>query len=121
VSEFFTAELAVVLGVGRGTAAVRARRAWTLRESLPATRAAPTAGELDDRRGMLLADTLAYADPGVARVIEARLLPAAAGLSPTRLKEQAIALLLELDADRRDAPVCGLPRFGRSAVRWCSA
>jgi hypothetical protein len=37
VSEFFPAELAVVLNCGRGTAAHRARRAWTFREGLPAT------------------------------------------------------------------------------------
>src|SRR5689334_17222163 len=43
VSEFFPAELAVLLNCGRGTAAVRARRAWTFRESLPATRAAMAA------------------------------------------------------------------------------
>jgi hypothetical protein len=102
VSEFFTAELAVLLNVGRGTAAVRARRAWTLRESLPATRAAMAAGELDERRGYLLADTLAHTNPIIAQVIEARLLPEAAGLSLTGLKERAIALLLELDADAVD-------------------
>jgi hypothetical protein len=60
VSEFFIAELAVVLNCGRGTAAHRAHRAWTFRESLPATRAAMAAGELDERRGHLLADTLAH-------------------------------------------------------------
>jgi hypothetical protein len=102
VSEFFPAELAVVLNCGRGTAAVRARRAWTLRESLPATRAAMAAGELDERRANVLADVLAYTDPTIAWMVEARLLPQAAGLSLTRLKEQAIALLLELDAEAVD-------------------
>jgi hypothetical protein len=102
VSEFFPNELAVVLGVGRGTAAHRLRRAWVWRESLPATWAAMRNGELDERRGGVLADALAYADPQVARMVEARLLPQAAGLSLTGLKEQAIALLLELDADAVD-------------------
>jgi hypothetical protein len=102
VSEFFPAELAVVLNVGRGTAAVRARRAWTLRESLPATWAALAAGELDERRGFVLADTLAHTDPAIARMVEARLLPEASGLSLTGLRERAVALLLELDADAVD-------------------
>jgi Domain of unknown function (DUF222) len=106
VSEFFPAELAVVLNCGRGTAAVRARRAWTLRESLPATWAAMADGEIDERRAYVLADVLADTDPRIAWMIEARLLPEAVGLSLTRLKEQALALLLELHAaaaDRRRA------------------
>src|SRR5688500_12534569 len=40
VSEFFTAELAVVLNCGRGTASHLSHRAWTYRVSLPATWAA---------------------------------------------------------------------------------
>src|SRR6185312_5928213 len=35
VSESFPHELGMALGVGRGTAAHRLRRAWTLRRSLP--------------------------------------------------------------------------------------
>src|SRR3954470_16581665 len=37
VSEFFVDELAMVLGVGRGTAAHKAARAFTWRDRLPAT------------------------------------------------------------------------------------
>ena len=37
VSEFFPAELAVVLNCGRGTASHLAHRAWTYRHDLPAT------------------------------------------------------------------------------------
>ena len=107
VSEFFPAELAVVLNCGRGTAAHRLRRAWAWREGgLPGTWAALAAGELDERRGAVLADVLAAAEPALARAVEARLLPEAAGLTPTRLRERALALLLELDAtaaDRRRA------------------
>jgi hypothetical protein len=95
VSEFFPAELAVVLNVGRGTAAHPARRAWTFREKLPATRAALAAGEIDERRATVLADVAQHTDPQLARMIEARLLPQAVGLSPTRLREQAVALLLD--------------------------
>src|SRR6185312_15290837 len=58
VSEFFLDELAAVLGVGRGTAAHRATRAFTWRDGLPATFAALKAGEMDERRAQILADTL---------------------------------------------------------------
>src|SRR4051794_25245015 len=51
VSEFFLDELAAVLGVGRGTAAHKATRAFTWRTSLPATFTALKNGELDERRG----------------------------------------------------------------------
>ncbi|SNS09255.1 hypothetical protein SAMN04488107_1318 [Geodermatophilus saharensis] len=44
VSEFCTAELAVILNCGRGTADHLATRAWTYRERLPATWAALAAG-----------------------------------------------------------------------------
>src|SRR3954462_10945426 len=56
VSESFPQELALVLGVGRGTAAHKLRRAWTLRHSLPATEAAQARGVLDERRGQIPAD-----------------------------------------------------------------
>src|SRR4051812_47469107 len=51
VSEFFVDELAAVLGVGRGTAAHKATRAFTWRDSLPGSFAALRNGELDERRG----------------------------------------------------------------------
>jgi hypothetical protein len=47
VSEFFPAELAVVLNCGRGTASHLAHRAWVYRKHLPATRAALAGGVLD--------------------------------------------------------------------------
>ncbi|MGY1832143.1 HNH endonuclease, partial [Geodermatophilus sp. SYSU D01180] len=50
VSEFFPAELALVLNVGRGTASHLAHRAWTYRSHLPATWAALAAGTLDEAR-----------------------------------------------------------------------
>jgi hypothetical protein len=58
VSEFFGAELAVVLNCGRGTAAHLARRAWVWRESLPQTFAALGRGEIDERRARELAEVL---------------------------------------------------------------
>ncbi|MGY1665105.1 DUF222 domain-containing protein [Geodermatophilus sp. SYSU D00696] len=99
VSEFFTAELAMVLNCGRGTANHLAHRAWTYRERLPATWAALAAGDLDEARAKALVDVLEHAPAGIARRIEAALLPAAAQWTVGRLKQRALALLLDLDAD----------------------
>jgi hypothetical protein len=71
VSEFFPAELSGVLNCGRGTAVWRARRAWTWIECLPATFAALQRGEIDERRAQELFDALQYADPGLARRVDA--------------------------------------------------
>ena len=103
VSEFFTAELAVVLNCGRGTASHLAHRAWTYRESLPATWAALADGELDEPRAKVLADVLAHTAPATARAVEAQVLRDAVGLSLGRLRTRVMALLLELDAAAVDA------------------
>jgi hypothetical protein len=106
VSEFFTAELAVVLNCGRGTATHRAQRAWTWAESLPATLDALRTGRLDERRAAVLADVLQHTNPAIAQAVEARLLAEANELSLRRLRERATALMVELDAaaaDRRRA------------------
>src|SRR4051794_14532220 len=66
VSEFFVDELGAVLGVGRGTAAHKAARAFTWRHSLPATFTALQRGEIDDRRAQILADTLEHTPAGLA-------------------------------------------------------
>jgi hypothetical protein len=92
----------MVLNGGRGTASHLAHRAWTYRNNLPATWAALAAGALDEARAKVLADVLQHTSPAVARAVEARLLPAAAGLSTGRLRARALALLLELDADAVD-------------------
>src|SRR3954449_8473836 len=70
VSEFFVDELALVLGVGRGTAAHKAARAFTWRTSLPATLVALKRGELDERRGQILADVLEHTRPELAARVE---------------------------------------------------
>ena len=103
VSEFFTAELAVVLNCGRGTASHLAQRAWLYRESLPATWAAMAEGELDEPRAKVLADVLAHTAPAIARAVEAQVLREATGLSLGRLKARALALLIKLDADAVNA------------------
>ncbi|MCV2489359.1 HNH endonuclease [Geodermatophilus sp. YIM 151500] len=103
VSEFFTAELAVVLGCGRGTAAHLVHRARTYRENLPATWAAPADGTLDEPRAKALAEVLAHTTPGTARAVEAALLPTASDLPLGRLRARARALLLEHDAAAVDA------------------
>ncbi|WNV73738.1 HNH endonuclease signature motif containing protein [Geodermatophilus sp. DSM 44513] len=103
VSEFFTAELAVILNCGRGTAAHLATRAAVWRERLPATLAAMSAGVLDEARAKVLAEACQHIHGGIAGQLEVRLLPEAAGLSMRRLRARATELLIELDADAVDA------------------
>ncbi|GAB3317368.1 hypothetical protein GCM10027451_35150 [Geodermatophilus aquaeductus] len=102
VSEFFTAELAMVLNCGRLSASQRAHRAWTYRTHLPATWAAMSAGELDEVRAMALVDVLQHTDPAVARAVESRVLPEASQLNGGKLKKRVLELLLELDAEAAD-------------------
>ncbi|GAB3304626.1 hypothetical protein GCM10027451_10440 [Geodermatophilus aquaeductus] len=99
VSEFFPAELAMVLNCGRLSASQRAHRAWTYRTHLPAAWAAMRAGKLDEYRVNTLVDVLQHTDPAIARAVESRLLPEAADLTVGRLKKRALELLLELDAE----------------------
>ncbi len=103
VSEFFTAELAMVLNCGRRTASRLAQRAWIYRESLPATWAAQAEGRLDESRAKIIADVLAHTAPAMARAVEAAVLAEATGLSLGRLKARALELLLELDPEAVDA------------------
>ncbi|MGY1845397.1 HNH endonuclease signature motif containing protein [Modestobacter sp. SYSU DS0875] len=99
MSEFFTAELATVLNVGRGTAAVRLTRALTWARKLPATFAALKVGELDERRAQALADALRSTPADVAARVEAALLGEASDLSVTGLAKRATELVLRFDAD----------------------
>lgn len=101
VSEFFPDEVAHAINLGRGTAAFRARRAWTWRENLPATFAALRRGEIDDRRAGVLADALQHTAPELARAVEA-VLPEPCDLSLAALRKQALELLAELDATAVD-------------------
>src|SRR3954451_16266690 len=102
VSESFPHELAMVLGVGRGTAAHKLRRAWTLRHSLPATEAAQRRGALDERRVQILADTLQHTDPALARRVEQVVLPEATELGFAALKRRILEVLLELEPATAD-------------------
>jgi hypothetical protein len=103
VSQFFPAELAVVLNCGRRTPANVALRAWVYRAQLPGTWAALAAGTLDEPRAKVLADVLQHTTPATARAVEAQLVPEATQLATGRLRARAVALLLELDADAVDA------------------
>ena len=103
VSEFFSAELAVVLNCGRGTASHLAQRAWTYRENLPATWAALSRGALDEPRAKVLADVLGHTAPQTARAVEVQVLPEATGLSLGRLRAWTLELLLKVDAAAVDA------------------
>jgi hypothetical protein len=127
VSEFFTAELAMVLNCGRGTASHLAHRAWIYRESLPATWAALADGVLDEARAKVLVDVLEHTDPAIARTVEAGLLDQAAHLTVGKLKKRALQLLIEVDADavderrkqaerRADVRVYPSPREGMSTL-----
>ncbi|MGY2079233.1 DUF222 domain-containing protein [Modestobacter sp. SYSU DS0657] len=98
VSEFFTAELATVLNVGRGTAAIRLTRALTWARKLPATFAALRAGELDERRAQQLADALQHTSAEVAGRVEDALLGEATDVSVTGLGKRATELMLRFDS-----------------------
>src|SRR4051795_8090382 len=91
VSEFFVDELGAVLGVGRGTAAHKAARAFTWRDSLPATFAALKRGDLDERRAQVLADTLEHTDPALARRVETIVLLEAGALTFAALTRRLLA------------------------------
>src|SRR4051812_3773072 len=96
VSEFFVDELGAVLGVGRGTAAHKAARAFTWRDKLPATFAALKRGELDERRGQILADVLEHTPAGLAGRGEAAGLPEAGSMGFTPLQKPLLPPLLQL-------------------------
>ncbi|WP_040339596.1 HNH endonuclease signature motif containing protein [Candidatus Blastococcus massiliensis] len=98
VSEFFPDELAHAINLGRGTAAFRARRAFTWRDNLPATFAALRREEIDERRAGVLAGALQHAAPELSRAVEDQVLPEACDLSPSRLEARALEVLAELDA-----------------------
>ena len=101
-SEFFTAELATVLNVGRGTAEHRYRRARTWTTKLPLTFAALSVGEIDERRAAVLAEVLEHTSPEMAGQVEAALIGEATDLSVARLKARATEELLRLDAEAAD-------------------
>ena len=102
VSEFFPDELAQAINLGRGTAAFRARRAYTWRDNLPATFAALHRGEIDERRAGVLADALQHTTPELAGAVEAQLVGEACDLSLAALEKRALELLAELDATAID-------------------
>src|SRR4051794_20740683 len=102
VSEFFLDELGAVLGVGRGTAAHKAARAFTWRDKLPATFTALQRGDLDERRAQILADTLEHTPAGRAGRVEAVVLREATSLGFTALKQRIPEVLRELEPEAAD-------------------
>jgi hypothetical protein len=102
ISEFFTAELATVLNLGRTTAAKKLDHALTWQKKLPATFAALRAGDLDERRAQALAEVLMHTTASVAGQVEDELLPEASDLSVYRLRDRATELMVELDAEAAD-------------------
>ena len=101
-SEFFLAELSVILNLGRTTASYRLGRALTWTRKLPHTFAALKTGDIDERRADALADVLAHTSADIAGQVEGALLPEAGDLSVYRLRDRATALMLELDAAAAD-------------------
>src|SRR3954451_15259764 len=85
VSEFFVHELAMILNMGRGTAAFRARRAFCWRDKLPATFAALKRGDVDERRAQELFIVLEDVPVELARRIDAGLIGQASDLSVAKL------------------------------------
>src|SRR3954447_13797666 len=119
VSEFFVHELAMILNVGRGTAAFRARRAFCWRDKLPATFAALKRGDIDERRAQELFLVLEDVPAELAARIDAELIGQASDLSVAKLGARARELLAEYDADaaeqrrqeaQRDADVFVKPK-----------
>jgi hypothetical protein len=98
VSEFFPREVGHALNLGCGTAAFRARRAFTWRDKLPATFAALRRGEIDERRASKLAEVLQHTSPELAQAVEDQVLPGATDLAPGKLGTRALEVLAELDA-----------------------
>jgi hypothetical protein len=126
VSESFPRELAIVLGVGRGTAARKLRRAFTLRYSLPLTEAAQRRGELDERRAQILADTLEHIGPAVAGRVEAIVLPEACELGFAALERASWrscskwtrGRLIRIARPPRPAPTCSSSPASTGGPRW---
>ncbi|WP_138758479.1 HNH endonuclease signature motif containing protein [Modestobacter altitudinis] len=102
ISEFFTAELATVINLGRTTASKKLDHALTWQKKLPRTFAALKAGELDEPRARALADVLMHTNAAVARQVEDALLPEASDLSVYKLRDRATELMVELDAKAAD-------------------
>src|SRR5690242_5424953 len=94
-SEFFLDELAMILNVGRGTAAFRARRAFCWRDQLPLTFAALKRGEIDERRAQELFLIVEHVHDALARRIDAALVGEACDLSVAELGRRARELLVE--------------------------
>ena len=64
----------MILNVGRGTAAFRARRAFCWRDKLPLTFAALKRGEIDERRAQELFSVVEHVDTELAHRIDAALI-----------------------------------------------
>src|SRR4051812_3999066 len=99
VSEFFVHELAMILNVGRGTAAFRARRAFCWRDKLPPPFAALKRGDIDERRAQELFLVLENVPAELAARIDAELIGEASELSVAKVGARARELLAEYDAD----------------------
>ncbi|QNG37113.1 DUF222 domain-containing protein [Geodermatophilaceae bacterium NBWT11] len=107
VTEFFTDELATVLGISRVRADTLANLSLVLREQLVDTWHALADGRIDLARAQALVTALGWqapaVDPDVVAAVEHEALDwAISGEGPYRLRERAAALLLQYDAEASD-------------------
>ncbi|KQS60796.1 hypothetical protein ASG36_07990 [Geodermatophilus sp. Leaf369] len=107
VTEFFTDELATVLGTSRMRADTLANFSLVLREQLVDTWHALADGRIDQARAQALVTALGWqapaVDPDVVAAVEHEALDwAISGEGPYRLRERAAALLLQYDAEASD-------------------
>jgi hypothetical protein len=97
-SEFFVDELALVTDSTVRSAARLARDSYVLVERLPCVWAAMADGALDWPRARVFIDVLATTAAGVAEAVAPRVLPAAVGLSPGKLRARLTREVLAVDA-----------------------
>jgi hypothetical protein len=98
VSEFFAEELAMVLNCSRRSAERLAADSFMLIERLPGVWAALADGVLDRPRAGVFLDVLGHTRREVADPVVARVLPAATGLSPGKLRAALTRAVLTVDA-----------------------
>jgi hypothetical protein len=102
VSEDFVSELAVIRGCSDAEASRLAAEALLLTGKLAATWAELYAGQITIRKARILLDLLGDAADDVARVVQGKVLPAAADCAPSRLADRTRYHLYRADADARD-------------------
>jgi hypothetical protein len=97
ISEFVVDELSCALSLTRRAVDARLTLALRLTECLPATFAAWKAGDLDVRRVNVIVDRTMVLTPEQAQVVEARILPKAAGKTTAQLQRLVDRAVIAID------------------------